>query len=305
MLEQYQYTGKHRKSNDSLVPIHQVIAQSKKEENAPLAFSHAQNEIAYSAVEDSEPLPHSNDGTSIPTLHRPLTIDERVDTAPNPDIAFREILSDTSGDPDRIIKNIDLALKHFGADQFTDNEKALLSNIIIKNSEEIIHKSEKDLPAYDFTDPIILGSAVDILRELEADAADVDTEPILEGIVTIVKNISDASKNADHVAKLTTEEASALIEAINEFKRIPTRHHEKIIDLFDDKLRRITETKITFHELKYDHTKKKPLSLEDIRHSVDTYHDRKLLRRRRAIGVAAGNLVNTAAQPIVREKITV
>lgn len=236
---------------------------------------------------------------TFPDLHRPLDTSERVDLAPSPGIAFKEIITDADSDPAQTIKNIDLALKHFSADEFTDEEKALLSHIVIESSEEIIHKSVQDLSANDFTDPIVLGSAVDVLHELEGDAD--DTEPILEGIITVVQNISDASKNADHIAKLNPEEADAFLKSIQEFEHLPPDHHEKLLELFDDSLRRITETRLAYHELQRDHIKKKPQPIEDIRRSVDRYHDRKM-RRRRAVGAAAGNLDATAAQPVIHDK---
>jgi hypothetical protein len=297
MLEKYKYTGKHRKDNESLVPAYRTIQEARTTDGGIPVHAPARRQMAYSAVEDT-PTP-AEDTNTIPDLHRPLSTSERIDLAPSPSIALQEVVADKSHDPAQTIKNIDLALQHFDADDFSEDEKALLADIIVESSEEIIHRSAKELPANDFADPIALGTAIDALHELEADSN--ETEPILEGIVTVVENISDATKNADHIAKLSPEEADAFLKSIQEFEHLPPNHHEKLVALFDDGLRRITETRLAYHELRRDHIKKKPQPLEDIRRSVDRYHDKKL-RRQRAMATAASNLDATGALPVVDEK---
>lgn len=274
MFEKYKNTGKHRKGTEGLVDADEVIEKA----SVPI----------HGSISD-----------------RPLvTTDERIDLATSPSIAFQEVITDTDSDPLQTIRNVDLALKHFNADDFTDHEKAVLTDIVVKSSEEILHKTagEEDLPANDFTDPIVLGSAVDVLHELHADAS--DTGPILEGIVTVVENISDPTKNADHAIKLNPEEAQAFVATVREFEHMPTGHHTKLLELLDDSLRRIEETRIAYHELQYDHIKikKKPQPLKDIRRSVDRYHDKQMLRQRRALGSTAGKLVTSGARSVARKK---
>lgn len=268
MLEKYKYTGKHREGNESLVPAHQIIEGAHFAEDAKLP-------------------------------DRPLSKTERIDSALSPSIAFNEVIADTNADPAQTIRNIDLALKNFDADAFSDEEKAVLSEIVVESSEEIINKSAKGLPANDFTDPILLGSAIDALYELEGDTE--DTGPILQGIVTVVENISDASKNADQVVKLTPDEAAAFLKSVKDFEHLPDGHQEKLIVLLDDNLRRVTEANIAYHELRGENTDKKPLPLEKIRTSVDKYHDQQL-RRRRAMAKSAGNLGATPAHPFARKR---
>lgn len=306
MFEKYTYTGKHRKDNESLTPLADIQAQLTEEglteeeeqliadtalSNGLPAHAPTEKNMAYSAVEGE-----ANDETdTIPDLQRPMSTGERIDHAPSPSIAFKEVIADTDSDPVHTIKNIDLALKHFDADEFSPEEKIILTEKVVESSDEILHKS-----TIDFTDPIALSSAIDALHELDTDIE--NTGPILTGIITLVDKISQTEEKT---VKLTPEEATAFKKAVSEFKGLPDHHTERMTDLLNDYLSRIGEANVAYHELKRDSVPKDELPLETIKERVNEFHDRRLNRKRRrqhAMATAASNLDATGAVPVVDEK---
>lgn len=207
MFEKHKYTGKHRQSDKNLTPAYEVIEKA-----------------SYYSEADTQPIDT-----------RPLTSTESIQQANTASEAFQEVIAVKDSDAEQSIKNIDLAVKSFGAESFSESEKEALSEIIIEKSDEIINKSNPD-----FTDPFTLGFAVDTLNELDSDTSDTATQPILNAIVTVAESLTEIRNKNTVTVSLNPEEAAAITNSVTEFRHLPDSDDNQLMTLIDQHLRDVS-----------------------------------------------------------------
>lgn len=211
-----------------------------------------------------------------------VTVDDiqrRLEQEQDSHLALKELISNTDSDPVQNIKTIDVAIKQFGTDMLSEQEKTDLSDIIIESAEQVADKETTD-----FIDPFILGTSVDILRELKGDSP--DTEPILTDIKDTVEKMSDPAKNIDKTIKLSPDEVTAILTSIRDFKDLPSGHTEDLMYLIDHQLRRVSDTHIAYSDLRAEDPKHAG-TIKEVRRSVDDHYDELLQRRHLKMGIVA------------------